>query len=138
MALGVVSDKIKIYHLLRYIIYEFLKKFRVFLDRSVWAPVGKDPLCSVPCTGVGQIVPDQASSAPHKNKGAGVRHAWEGGRDPRTDSHKLGFHLFNYFHINIFMYTIESQTYFYENTLLFLQVCKEEANVRTMSVFIQG
>ena len=46
MALEVVFEKFKIYHILRYNIYEFLKKFRVVLDRPVWAPVGKDPLCS--------------------------------------------------------------------------------------------
>ena len=37
-------------HILRYIIYEFLKKVSVELDRPVWAPVGKDPLCPVPCS----------------------------------------------------------------------------------------
>ena len=26
----------------------FKKRFRVELDRAVWAPVGKDPLCTVP------------------------------------------------------------------------------------------
>ena len=47
MALEVVFDKFKIYHILRYIIYEFLKMFRVVLERPVWAAVGKDPLCTV-------------------------------------------------------------------------------------------
>ena len=32
----------------RYIIYELKKRFRVVLDRPVWAPVGKDPLCRLP------------------------------------------------------------------------------------------
>ena len=49
MALGLVFDKFKIYHLLRYIIYEFKKKrFRLELDPPVWALVGKDPLCKEP------------------------------------------------------------------------------------------
>ena len=45
MALGMVFEKFKIYHILRYVIYEFVKKVSGGAG-PVWAPVGKDPLCN--------------------------------------------------------------------------------------------
>ena len=46
MALEVVLNNLKFITYLDILFMNFLKRFRVVLDRPVWAPVGKDPLCT--------------------------------------------------------------------------------------------